>query len=682
MSYQATYADNPLHDYLTIYNIERTILPSRENSSKQVNGMHGEYYTNYRYGNKEITLKCGITATDKEHYREIFRELAFLLDVKSPQKLILSDEPERYVYAVPSGETSINRKFNTANFDLKFVCYNPYEYAIEQKDTLSEGEDETIEMSNKHILDIYNEGTVDIYPTIKATFYDTAHFFQCTNYQGRTVLVGTPPSIDVPKATVNPVVLEDKCTTLEGWNNVGNVLDGDVKRIIDGSLTINKGGYAITCSNYGTSDDDTWHGGAGRKNLSKSIENFRIEIDMEHSSGGTLNSVSNPSDSGSSSGTVNYIVTAKSALNVRSSRSTKGKVITTIPKGKKIYISSIQSKWGKVTYNNKTGYVSMSMVKKISTSSSSSSNKYKTKIQVNLRKGRGTKYSVLKKIPKSTTLAVSSISNNWGKVTYNNKTGYVYMKNLSKVSTTRADEHSDAETKEDRMGRCEVYLFDENGNKLAKVLMRDSSSYYHYSEPEMFIGSKLLVSDGLSTPKAKTIKVKEDDKTVTKKVDSGNYGDWNEFDGKFTIERTTKNGKQYWNLKVVKYKNDGTIAKKIEKTGLNSSSYPAGKLASIVIWFGSYGKHIPVDVQNVSNIKVTELNPKDTTPVNLPIFKAGDELLIDFDTQEVLLNREECIDQLDIGSDFFGVSAGQEEIMCVSDTTQMIAHAEYRDVWL
>ena len=108
MAYQVIYAGKPLHDYMDILSIDRTILPSRENSSKSIAGTHGSYYMSYKYGEKHVKLSCAITAQSKEEYVEKLRDLAFLLDVKSPKQLILGDSPDTYLLAVLNGDTDIN----------------------------------------------------------------------------------------------------------------------------------------------------------------------------------------------------------------------------------------------------------------------------------------------------------------------------------------------------------------------------------------------------------------------------------------------------------------------------------------------------------------------------------------------------------------------------------------------
>lgn len=758
MSYEVIYANTPLHNYVDIQGITRTILPSRVNSSRTISNMNGSYYTGYRYGEKEITLNCSIVAEDSVELEEKMKNLAYILDVQVPHKMILSDAPDRYVWAVIDGTTEITKSFGKiAQFDLKFICYDPYEYSKVLKNTAftpsaleeddededlndeivdGEGDDDEIDyedgdfmyededeedviesgddninllntrtsdelaLAKKQYLHFENEGGTSTYPILKAQFYDTANFFQCTDTYGRAVLVGTPPNLDIPTKPPAPVVLNDKCTTLEGWNAVGNVLDGDVVRTIDGSLTINKNGYAITCSNYGNSGDGVvWHGGAGRKNLSREVTDFKVEVEMEHASGGTLNKISEtPSDSsssdGSSSNTSNYyIITAKTSVNIRKSRSSSSKVIGTIPNGKKVKVTSIKNKWGKVVYNKKTGYINMSYTK-LSTKNNSSGTsnkynktKYKTKSKITIRKSRGSKYKSVGTIPKYKTVYVSSIKNGWGYVSYNKKKGYIHLKNLTKLSSKtmlfKDEQQENVETKEDRMGRIELYGFDKNGQKLFKILMRDSSSYYEYSEPEIWIGSTLELSDGKSVPKAKTITYKEDGKQVTKKVDGGSYGDWNEFNGKFTVERRTKNKKQYWNIKVEKMSDSGIVTKEIGYTNLqDNTKYPTGALANIVIWFGKYKDEIPVDTQNICSIKVTDVETTPPVIANEPIFKEGDELVVDFEEQGVYLNGVNALDQLDIGSEFFSLPAGYSQVTCRTDTEKMTVFGEYRERWL
>ena len=68
--------------------------------------------------------------------------------------------------------------------------------------SIEERTTDEIPLAKKHYIDFDNNGGVSTYPIIKAQFYENANFFQCTDNIGRTVLVGTPPNIDLPNKSL------------------------------------------------------------------------------------------------------------------------------------------------------------------------------------------------------------------------------------------------------------------------------------------------------------------------------------------------------------------------------------------------------------------------------------------------------------------------------------------------
>ena len=685
MSYEVTYAGNPLHEYVRIRNVKRTVLPPRENFTKNIPSQHGEFYMGYKYAPREITLECTLIANDREEYIDALNELAFILDVNVPSKMIISDNPDKYVYAVIDGTINVEKVRHNGKLELKFICYDPYIYAMERD--YFEGEPY---LKNDRAITIDNSGSTSAYPILDIGFTKDAHFVQCTNPYGRTVLVGTPPSVDKAQGQFDPQVLKDYCEVLTNWNPVsGNMIDDG---IVDGDLIINGGGYGITCTNYGSGEG--WHGGARRRNLNTEVVDFKVQVQIEHNSKGDLRgtgSGSNPPVT-SNGGSVQYKVTADPSLRVREGRGTNTKQLTSIPKGKIVSVSDISNNWGKVTYNGKTGYINMQYTQKYTTTSSSggsssTSSSYKTTDNLRVRKGRGTSYATLTTIPKGKTVTISDIKDNWGKVTYNGKTGYSSMKYLSKVNSkmVRADEQYDTETCEDRMGKVEVYGFDKNGNKLFKMSMKDTSEWYEHSYPEVQIGSKVVLTDEEVTPPPKTITEKDEkdeNKTVTKKIDSGRHGNWNEFCGWFTIQR--KDDK--WYCKIEKVDSQGKIVKMKDSPTLTSSTYPKGALANIVIWIGKYKNTIAVDTMSVNDITVTNIGTPPKPKENKPLFKNGDSLIIDFGDQTTRLIRGNQVismmQNLDIGSDFFACPTGESQIAVRSDDTGIDVNASITKRWL
>lgn len=680
MAYEVTYAGVPLHDYVRIRNVKRTVLPPRENFTKSIPSQNGEFYMGHKYAPREITLECTLRADSREEFIDGINELAFILDVNVPSKMVISDNPDKYVYAILDGTIDIEKIKYSGNMDLKFVCYDPYIYAIEEDFF----EDEPIK-NNAKAITIQNSGSTSVYPVLDIGFTKDAHFVQCTDSKGRTVLVGTPPDVDKEEGSFSPQVLRDNCEVLTNWVNVGNIIDDG---IVDGDLTINGGGYALTCSNFGSGEG--WHGGARRRNLDSEVADFRIEVKMEHNSKGDLKGTGAgtkpPVTSGG--GSSKYKITAEPSLRVRQNRTTSSARLTAIPKGTIVTVTEISNNWGKVTYGGKTGFIYMQYTQKYNPpSTSSTSSSYKTTDNLRIRSGRGTNYKTLTTIPKGKTVTVTEIKDNWGKVSYGGKNGFSSMKYMTKVSSkmTRADEVTDGITAEDRMGKIEVYGFDKHGNKLFKMSMKDTSGWYEHSYPEIQIGSKVELTENSSTPAPKTTKVKDEKdekKTVTKKVDSGQYGNWNEFVGWFTIERKGKN----WKLKVEKIDSSGKVTRKIESETLSNSSYPTGALANVVVWFGKYKDNIAVDVMNVNEIYVTNLGTPPKPKVNKPLFKNGDSLIIDFSDQTTRLIRKgqtkSMMQHLDIGSEFFACPTGESDIGIKSDDKNIDVGASIRKRWL
>lgn len=666
MSYKVSYAGINLHDYFTIFNVDRKLMPPRQNFAKDIPGIHGKYYMGYKYGETKITLECLIKAHSREERMDIIRQINFILDVDGPKRFIADDSPETYCYAVPEGEVSPEKIRYNAKFNLEFVCYDPITYSLK---------DDFFLANAKGIVDVNNAGTTEAYPKVMVGFKEPAHFLQCTNYRGETVLIGAPPNVDKPNAVIKPEVLRDDCETLEGWIPTGNVVDSAE---ISGSLTINGGGYAICCNNYGSGDQ--WHGAAMRKNLGTSVSEFRAEIKFEHNSLGDVNGTGAgdkpPSTNGGAS--VKYKITADPSLRIRQGRSTNTARLGSIPRGTIVDVTDIQNNWGKVTYGGKTGYIYMQYTQKYSEPASGNGTyKCTAEPSLRIRSGRGTNYKQVGSIKYGATTNVTDISNNWGKVTYGGKTGYVSMQYMTKTSASRsnevsimADENSEAVTAEDRLGRLEVYGFGTNGERIFKVSMKDLSEWYEYSEPEIQIGSTVVLDDNKTVPSPQTINVKDEkdeNKTVTKKVDSGKFGDWNEFFGYFIIERRNNSkGQQEWNCRIEKLENNKT-AKVIQTNTLINDKFPKVPLTSVVIFIGQYKQVIPVDVMSVNEINVFNLSDPPKPEENIPIFKAGDELLIDYTTHKVYLNGQIFMDKLDIGSQFFSVPVGNSQMICKSD---------------
>lgn len=136
-----------------------------------------------------------------------------------------------------------------------------------------------------------------------------------------------------------------------------------------------------------------------------------------------------------------YVTTSN--LNLRASMSTSSRKLALIPKGGKVsLVMKYSNGWSKVTYNGRTGYVSSQYIKAGGGSNSTNptnptpspsySKTARTTAVLNLRRGAGTSYSSILKIPQNATVSVlSSYSNGWSKVRYSGRTGFVSSQYLT-----------------------------------------------------------------------------------------------------------------------------------------------------------------------------------------------------------------------------------------------------------
>jgi uncharacterized protein YgiM (DUF1202 family) len=122
-------------------------------------------------------------------------------------------------------------------------------------------------------------------------------------------------------------------------------------------------------------------------------------------------------------------------LTLRAQPTTNSKALATIPNGTKIQVSEIvkgdsvggNADWAKTTYNGDTGYCSCRWLEKVEptpaptpipTPKPVTYPKYKV-IAVhglNVRRGPGTGYSIVKTLPKGTTVTVYEQKNGWGRI--------------------------------------------------------------------------------------------------------------------------------------------------------------------------------------------------------------------------------------------------------------------------
>ena len=135
-------------------------------------------------------------------------------------------------------------------------------------------------------------------------------------------------------------------------------------------------------------------------------------------------------DTSSQAGQVNV---SYGSLNVRSSASTSGSVVTTLAKGSHVTLMSRSGSWWRVEYGD--GIYGYCHADYISTLSSTAAT-VKVSGSLNVRSGPGTSYSRTGSLSGGKTVLVLSTSGSWSRILYNGvKTGWVSSQYLSTGSS-------------------------------------------------------------------------------------------------------------------------------------------------------------------------------------------------------------------------------------------------------
>lgn len=137
-------------------------------------------------------------------------------------------------------------------------------------------------------------------------------------------------------------------------------------------------------------------------------------------------------------------------LNLRASKSTTARVLTTIPKGQSVTVLKVEGTWSHVKFGNQTGFVANTYLTKAASTPTpaqpatpaptqikeeSINTSYVTTANLNVRQGAGTGFALVTTIPNGTTVTATKQSGSWVYVTYNGKSGYVSTGFLKQTTT-------------------------------------------------------------------------------------------------------------------------------------------------------------------------------------------------------------------------------------------------------
>ena len=600
------YGGVDLGQYLELRDIRRNILPTRENYTIDIPSMTGKVYNGFKYGERIIEIDFLVKSLSTMQYLQFVRDIATILDVDAPSRLYLMDEPNKYYYAVIDGDTNISEiARGVGEGTLTFVCYNPIAYSDEVKmftgtnSVVASNEGTTLAYP---IIDINFDSTAAFAQVSNANTGAAVLVGQWPNVNQPSAPAKGPVIEDECKTLTDWLAVGnvlDADRRIDGnftinsggyaitpssfgtnqerdkWRgparrrNLGrNVRDFEVVAEFEfdskGKNYSNATNTPATnpstgANKYKTTANLNIRNGRGTNHKILTTMPKGTEVSVSEISGGwgkvsykghtgysNMNYLSLVQSTTASGSQTNYVVNTSSGkgLNLRSSRSTSSKVLLSIPNGTALNITEVKDGWGKTTYKNKTGYVSMSYTK-----------------------------------PKE------------GQIPLNSSESIPYS----------------VETADDKLGLIELYGFDANGNKLFKMALTDANFYYEYTHPQIQIGSTVVLkdTDSVPAPRKETVKNDKGEEEVVYN-NSGKFGKWNEFFGKLTIRRETVNNKQQWTCRVDKIQGGNVVASLVSNSLVNAN-FPTGDLNNLVLFIGQY-QTSPASAMTLTHLSVKQLN--------------------------------------------------------------------------
>lgn len=121
----------------------------------------------------------------------------------------------------------------------------------------------------------------------------------------------------------------------------------------------------------------------------------------------------------------------KKVVTLYASRSTKAKAVTKVPSNKQVTRLATNKSWSQVKYGGKTGWVASSSLKLRYTKETFALKKYRVKEVAPLQSSYSTSSDVIATLPDFGVVESVERYNNWYKVTFDKKTGWVEAKYLT-----------------------------------------------------------------------------------------------------------------------------------------------------------------------------------------------------------------------------------------------------------
>jgi len=137
-----------LKKYFNILDIRRNILPSHTVLRQPIPGRAGSIVSGRTFEESFIEVDIEIKGNNRNHFRRLVNQLAYILATNEPGKLIFTDEPDKYYLAILEGNTQLREFYLYGTATLVFLIPDPIKFGKKVTIPIGQG-----------VYTFYNNGT-------------------------------------------------------------------------------------------------------------------------------------------------------------------------------------------------------------------------------------------------------------------------------------------------------------------------------------------------------------------------------------------------------------------------------------------------------------------------------------------------------------------------------------------
>lgn len=608
--------------------VNKNPYPTRKINSIEVPNRNGVYFQGAYFGEREITVDfhlledyVAIDGNDSR-FNTVVRSLMYYLTTDAPAKLIFSDEPTKFYWAIVES-VDLTRLFQLGEGTINFKCLDCFAYATELK---------TYQVDSG-VLTVYNYGTAPTYPTFNIVFSKAVKCFVIYT-RDQIIQIGNTDTIEKTTTATNPKIHGDGMHDMSKWyyGSAQLLQSGDTSgRAYDDTIVFENTNQLMKPSNLSKYEDnagtDIYKGGFMLTNLDQTVEYYKFVGQFYMSSRGSFSATSSKQYA-EQMGMIEMI-----------GYDTNNVVLFRL---------SMRDHWKTMVHNEPFWYLGNSnanLIWKAGGGSAKATTKTYTKVITNDDQ-----------IPTTATV-LSDIDTPTYKLTTTVSCAVYSSASTKSTVITTVPKGTVFTMKSSKTGWYCVYLTED----LTQV---------------GWIGNKTCTKEEGDSIRKVTYQI------TTYGTSNGKYNDWW---GKFELSRIPVTEGSLWHLAIKRLDFDTSkqtlVFEKYVSDPTNQYVQGNGQLAKVGVFIGCYEDGAPVGRMSFNELHVYDISNQTNVEAVPYIAYAGDEIEINCEEHMIYRNGEEFMEYVDVGSEFVELqpfTSTEVAYVCEDEDIQITATVQER----